>query len=72
MERILGGTKELIQTFNEPYNTAECAPTSKIIWRKMNTKANLNIAIGDRLNKATAAWGKIRDIFITPKNIDRN
>ena len=38
----------------------------------MNTKDNLNDAIGDRLGPPKSAWGEIRNSFIENKYIDKN
>ena len=37
----------------------------------MNTNGNLNESVGDRLKKENAARGKIRNISLTNKNINR-
>ena len=65
----IAGPNDLIQTSDEIYSNIECASTSKIIGRKMNTQDNVSEAIDDSLNKEIAARSKIRKIVITNKYI---
>ena len=64
-------TKELIQTYDEPYSNIECASTSKIPVRKMSTRDNFYESIDDGVRKANAAWGKVRNSFITSNYIGK-
>ena len=71
-DKDIKNTKQIIQSYDEPYNKIECVSTSKILGHIMNTTNNLNEAVDDRIQKANAAWRNIRNSVITDKAVNKN